>query len=486
MKLARRQMLGLGAAGMAAALLSGCETIEQRLTAPALPSDAFASSRPSDTPAWRLLNRIAYGPRPGDLAHVTQIGLSAYVAEQLRPETIAEDVTLTERLRPLGDILNTDAGTLFDIDDHQLVTTLRQAALLRAVYSRRQLFERMVEFWTDHFNIYAFKGEGAQLKVGDDRDTIRAHVLGNFRALLGASARSAAMLGYLDNAANRKGVPNENYARELMELHTLGVHGGYTQRDVQEVARCLTGWTSERHWHRGRFTFDASHHDDGVKRVLGMTLPAGGGLTDGERVLDLLAAHPATAHHLARKFCRRFLGAEPAPLVQSLAATFRATGGDIKAVLRALLLSPDLMASPPLLKRPLDYAVSALRAFDADTDGGPALQAHLEKMGQPLFAWPMPDGFPDRASAWTGALLPRWNFALALAGNQIANTSVDWPALTQAGHHHGLSAPAALQELALGAAAAPLPRLCRASPDAAPSDQYAGAMLLMSPEFQWR
>ncbi len=456
MRLPRRQWLGLGAAGAAAALLSGCETLEQRLTKPTLPADAFAPVDHSPSPVRRLLDRLSYGPRPGDIAHVAETGAQAYVEEQLRPERIAEDATLTVRLRPLGDILGADAGTLFDIDDHQVVTTLRQATLLRAVYSRRQLYERMVEFWTDHFNIYAFKGEGAQLLVADDRDTIRAHALGNFRALLGASARSAAMLGYLDNGSNRKGVPNENYARELMELHTLGVRGGYTQRDVQEVARCLTGWTADRFWRRGRFLFDPTRHDDGVKCVLGQAMPPGGGRADGERVLDLLAAHPATAAHLSRKLCRHFLGAEPARLVRSLAATFRHVRGDIQPVLRALLLSPELLTAPPILKRPLDYAAGALRALNADTDGGPGLQTHLEQMGQPLFAWPMPDGFPDRTTAWTGALIPRWNFALALSGGRIADTTIDWQALRRAG------APA---------------RLC---------DPEQAALGLMSPEFQWR
>ena len=226
---------------------------------------------------------------------------------------------LTVRLRGLADSLDPDTGLLFDEDDHRLIGALRQSAILRAVYSRRQLQERMVEFWSDHFNIYAFKGQGPQFKVVDDHETIRAHALGKFRDLLGASARSAAMLGYLDNTSNRKGVPNENYARELMELHTLGVHGGYTQRDVKEVARCLTGWTTEKHWHRGRFLFDPDAHDNGAKQVLGLTIAPGGGVTDGERVLDMLAGHPSTARHLARKLCVHFLGDAPDAWVSRLA-----------------------------------------------------------------------------------------------------------------------------------------------------------------------
>ena len=488
MKFARRQLLGLGAGAVGAALLTGCESLEQRFTKPALPADALPPATALESsPAVRILNRAAYGPRPGDVARVAAMGVAAFVEEQLNPDALTEPDVLTWRVRSLGDTLNADPGLLFDEDDRRIVAALRQAALLRAVYSRRQLYERMVEFWGDHFNIYAFKGQGAQLKVGDDRDTIRPHVLGRFRDLLGASARSAAMLGYLDNGVNQKGVANENYARELMELHTLGVHGGYTQKDVQEVARCLTGWTAEKHWHRGRFLFEADRHDDGTKHVLGRTLSAGGGVQDGERVLDMLAAHPATARHLADKLCVHFLGHAPGAMVSTLAADFLKTDGDIKSVLRVLLTSPDLLASPPILKRPWDFAVSALRATDADTDGGTALQSHLDKMGQSPFAWPMPDGFPEAASAWTGGLIPRWNFALGLTGREIANTSVDFDALTGAGKAARLGASDALLEFLFGCRAddpalAPL-RRCQET-HTRPAE--FGALALASPLFQWR
>lgn len=488
MKLARRQVLGMGAAGVTAALLSGCESLEQRLTHADLPPDALPPATAlAASPAVRVLNRVAYGPRPGDVARVEKMGVGAYVEEQLKPDCLAEPNILTWRVRALGDSLNPDTGLLFDQDDRRLVAALRQAALLRAVYSRRQLYERMVEFWGDHFNIYAFKGQGPQLKVVDDHETIRKHALGRFRDLLGASARSAAMLGYLDNGVNRKGVANENYARELMELHTLGVNGGYTQKDVQEVARCLTGWTADKGWHRGRFEFNAGQHDQGVKHVLGHTIAAGGGIQDGETVLDIVAAHPSTARHLARKLCVHFLGETPEAMVAALARTYATTGGDIPAVLRTLLLSPALLAAPPILKRPFDYVVSSLRALNADTDGGPALQGHLERMGQPGFAWPMPDGFPEKASAWTGGLIPRWNFALALASKQIANTAVDWNALTHTGHSAGLDPHDALLEFAFGCRAedpalAPLRRLAASHPTPA----EFGALALMSPAFQWR
>lgn len=342
------QLLGVAAAG---ASLSGCRSLEQRLTQADLPSDALAPPSVPPRPAVRLLNRIAYGPRPGDIARVEKMGVAAFVDEQLTPDKVKEDPAATWRVRRLNDTLNADAGLLFDQDDKRVIAALRQATVLRAVYSRRQLQERMVEFWGDHFNVYAFKGSGPQLKVMDDRETIRNHALGQFGDLLKASAQSAAMLGYLDNAANRKGVPNENYARELMELHTLGINEGYSQRDVKEVARCLTGWTSERRWHRGRFHFDAATHDEGAKRVLGVTIPADGGVTDGERVLDILAAHPATARHVSRKLCVHFLGDAPASWVNRLSQIYLTTNGDIAALLRPLLTSPDLLTARPILKR---------------------------------------------------------------------------------------------------------------------------------------
>ncbi|MDQ2731348.1 MAG: DUF1800 domain-containing protein [Armatimonadota bacterium] len=487
MRLPRRELLQWGALSAAGLAAAGCRSFEQQLTHPDLDPDALHAVPPNHSPAVRILYRAGFGPRPGEAAVVEKMGIPAYVDEQLYPEKIEESAPATWRVRALGDSLNSDTGLLFDQDDHRLINTLRQAAILRAVYSRRQLLERMVEFWGDHFNIYAFKGQGPQLKVVDDGATIRQHALGRFRDLLGASAHSAAMLGYLDNTSNRKGVPNENYARELMELHTLGVDGGYTQADVKEVARCLTGWNSERHWHRGKFHFDPDLHDDGPKRVLGHTLPAGGGVEDGERVLDILAIHPSTARHLARKLSIYFLGWQDPVWVERLAAVYLRTGGDIRETLRPLLTSPELLSSAPILKRPFDYMVSALRTLNVDTDGDLPLQKHLEKMGQPLFAWPMPDGFPQGAGAWTGTLIARWNFAMALAGNTINNTQVDWDELSGAAKGAGLSAHDGLLELVFSAPAAEptLERLRRLAADHSDPPEFS-AVLLMSPEFQWR
>ncbi|MGO8673355.1 MAG: DUF1800 domain-containing protein [Capsulimonadaceae bacterium] len=486
MKLARREVLALASASAAAAWLTGCESIEQALTHPQL-ADRPLPARP--VPAeLHLLNRITFGPRPGDLAEVERIGLTAYVDRELSPNSIAEPGVLTLRLGAVADMLGGDTGLLFDEDDRRVVGALRQATTLRALYSRRQLYERLVEFWSDHFNIYAFKGQGPQLKVVDDHDTIRTHALGRFEDLLLASARSAAMLGYLDNTANRRGVPNENYAREVMELHTLGVHGGYTQRDVRELARCLTGWTAEQHWHRGRFRFDAAVHDTGAKDVLGLSIPPGGGVDDGVRALTMLAAHPSTARHLAAKLCRYFLGDTPPSLVLTVAGVFLRTSGDIRSMVRAIVLSSEFMAAGPIFKRPFDYAVSALRALNADSDAGAGVQDQLLRMGQPLFGWPMPNGYPIDPESWTGALIPRWNFALSLTAGAIENTHIDIDALLAAGRRVGLAPAPALAEFVLGAPSSdPRVRAVLDRVDGALSDpRLCAALLLMSPEFQWR
>jgi uncharacterized protein (DUF1800 family) len=391
------------------------------------------------------------------------------------------------------DTLAMDTSMIFGVREDTAIRELAQAALVRAIYSRRQLYEIMVDFWSDHFSISALKGDCAWLKTIDDRETIRPHALGNFGDLLWASMRSPAMLIYLDNQENHAGNPNENYARELMELHTLGVGGGYTQRDVQEVARCLTGWTVDDHLFRGKFRFLAERHDDQTKTVLGQILPAGGGERDAERVFELLMNHPATSHFVARKLARRLVADEPpASLVASAAATFVRTRGDIKSMLRTILHSAEFAAARPKLKRPLHYVAGALRQLDAESDGGPPLLDALTAMGQPLFHWPTPDGFPDHTAAWSGALLARWKFALALARNELHGTQIDASVLVAAASAH---APAEtfdrLGALLLGAAPPPPVR-----------DQVLGALgvaggenemeraiiaaILASPAYQWR
>jgi len=282
----------------------------------------------------------------------------------------------------------------------------------------------MVEFWTDHFSIDMNKV--GYLKVIDDRDVIRKHALGNFGDLLKASAKSAAMLGYLDQNLSRVGAPNQNYARELMELHTLGVDGGYTQQDVEELARVLTGWTFVA---GGQFTFNAARHDFGAKTVLGTTIPATSptigaeGVKEGERMLDVLLKHPSTGRFLASKLLKWFVTPEPtAAQIDAVAAVYRATNGDIKRMVRATLNEGWLAQAPLKLKRPYHMVVSSLRntsAIVVNLQGAVGTSAQL---GQSLFAWETPDGFPDLMEYWAGNNTPRWAFLTALANSTSTTT----------------------------------------------------------------
>ena len=363
---------------------------------------------------------------------------------------------------------------------------LQMARILRAVYSERQLQEVLVDFWTNHFNVFAGKDADRWLLISYDRDTIRPHTLGKFSDLLRATAESPAMLFYLDNfqsvspnapqqqprplgpLANlrmsnnpqqqrpqqqqRRGI-NENYARELMELHTLGVDGGYTQKDVQEVARCFTGWTifaprgagaaaaqisggggrriEVLRENAGKFYFNERVHDDGEKVVLGHKIPAGGGVTDGLMVLDILAHHPSTAKFIAMKLVRHFVSDNPPqPLVNRVAQTYMKTDGDIREMLRTIFRSPEFNSTDAYrakIKRPFELAISAVRTLSADTNGGPALNQWISRMGQPLYGFQTPNGYSDLAADWvnTGALLERMNFALALASNRVPGTRVN-------------------------------------------------------------
>jgi uncharacterized protein (DUF1800 family) len=372
----------------------------------------------------------------------------------------------------------------------QRVTVELQASrIMRAVYSERQLQEVMVDFWTNHFNVYAPKGADRWLLVSYDRDVIRPRAFGKFKDLLVATAESPAMLFYLDNfqsvspnaqanqrraaaarfnqnpllnnilAARRDRVPqqpgvmpapqrakrgiNENYARELMELHTLGVDGGYTQRDVQEVARCFTGWTIMdprgaanyagfvEEGKSGTFYFNPRLHDDGEKTVLGHKIPAGGGMNDGLMVLDILAHHPSTAKFIATKLARKFVMDNPTPeLVNRVAAAYLKSDGDIRETLRAIFTSPEFNAPENYrakIKTPFELAVSAVRALGGETNGAPPMHQWIATMGEPLYQYQAPTGYPDTAEQWvnTGALLSRINFALALVSNRIPGTRVD-------------------------------------------------------------
>jgi uncharacterized protein (DUF1800 family) len=505
-KLGRRDALRIGAAAgaTAAAGLTGCSVITRRLTKVGPPA-SVELPRLDVAPIARLLNRAAFGPQPGQAAEVAAIGIERWLDRQLNP-TDEDSPVVALRLSSL-EALQIHAAELEDLPQHEVLRQLQQAAILRAVYSRWQLRERMVDLWSNHFNIYARKGNGSYFKPVDDLRVIRTHALDTFPALLRASAHSPAMLMYLDNQVNRrkdaKGAgANENYARELMELHTLGVHGGYTQKDVQEVARCLTGWTVEdRYLHaRGTFRFDPMLHDSGAKTVLGVRIaptsdPArevlyngvrmAAGQVDGERVLDILATHPRTAKFVAHKVARYFLGDGAPAWEPRLAAIYTKTGGDIREMIRPLLVSEELRSGPPILKRPFDFLVSALRVTNADTDANQPVQTHLAQMGQPLYQWPMPDGYPDKTAAWTGSLLARWNFALALMTAGVPGTTVDLPSLkvTDAANtaNHELIE---LIHATKADRANPLLGRLDSLPRLAVNER--AALLLAAPEFQWK
>lgn len=470
MKVSRRQFIVVGAGAVVAAG-AGCGRSDAvteakrwlgKPTAPPLADVLTAPKGPEIDRVAHALNRLTFGARPGNYARVAATGVEAFIEDQLAPERI--DDALCERVirhefasladpesalfprkgdasDPLQQIFpamkdkGARVGDLYEFKDKVLLEELTRSTLLRAVLSERQLFEVMVQFWSDHFNIDPSKAEAKWLKTADDRDVIRAHALGNFRELLRASAVSPAMLWYLDGRVNRKSrpdeKPNENYARELLELHTLGVHGGYTQQDVIEVARCLTGWTvrDKKKFFKGRVEFQARQHDDGGKRVLGVDIPAGLGARDLDRVLEIVVAHPSTARHLAWKLCRRFIADEPPEAaVKATAAAFVQSGGDIPKTLRALFGTTEFWAEEGRggkFKRPFHFVVSALRATNAETDAARPLVDFLLRLGHAPFRYTTPDGYPETATHWQNTLLWRWNFATALTENRIKGTRVD-------------------------------------------------------------
>jgi uncharacterized protein (DUF1800 family) len=448
------------ASGGACAALGGCDPLEV-LRGSAPPSGTFvAPTSPGIDLAQHVLGRCTFGLRPGDrgaflaLAPQPREATAVWIDQQLAPQKIDDE--RAERAVRRCDSLEAPLGELYEYKAQVLLRELTAAALLRATLSQRQLYEVLVEFWTDHFNIDSSKGECAWLKAGDDRTVIRRHALGRFPELLRASAFSPAMLWYLDGRANVNRSPgerpNENYARELLELHTLGVHGGYGQQDVMEAARCLTGWTvrDKNGFRKASVEFHADEHDDGRKSVLGVEIPAGGRERDAEILLETVANHPATAAHVATKLCRRFLSDDPPrAAVDAVAATFRASGGDIAAALRTLFARPEFLAEEPefaalrgaKLKRPFHYTVSILRATEAATDAGSALTTYLARMGHAPFQFPTPDGYPQEAVAWQGALFWRWKLALALAGGHVEGTRIDESRLLErVGGHDGLVA----------------------------------------------
>src|SRR6266540_530628 len=465
----------------------------------AMPGTALT---PEDS-AFHALNRLAYGPRPGDVPRVAAEGVMRWIDRQLSPEGI-DNQRLAERERRFQ-ILEYDRGDLaamytaaqrerrerkrasggtaegFDSVGAQHAAPLpKQAdpviqrsrrlaiqfadlAVVRAAFSERQLYEVMVDFWTNHFNVYFAKGADRFLTPDYIEHTIRPRAMGRCEDLLTPTAKSPAMLFYLDNWQSvvpgasppgplsalrrggmqaRKRIPrgiNENYARELLELHTLGVDGGYTQQDVIDVARILTGWSIERPQQGGDFEFHGWGHDRGEKQVLGVRFEGSHDMDEGIRLLKLLANHPATMHHVSRKLCQRFVNDDPPDgCVDDAAAAWKRSGGDVREVLRAIFHSPDFWALENVrakVKTPLEFVVSAARAVAAEPDTSPRLAQVVARLGEPLYLHVAPDGYPEREAAWvnSGALLDRMNAAVALAAGRLQGVTVVLDSIVSAG-----------------------------------------------------
>ncbi|HVM76168.1 MAG TPA: DUF1800 domain-containing protein [Candidatus Saccharimonadales bacterium] len=522
-----------------------------------------------DEAVQHALNRLAYGPRPGDVERIKQMGLAKWIDEQLNPKSIDDhavetrlsvyptltmssarlmteypnpkqaekkaertplaptreqaaqsqaDAAITAMSREMdasggtnGEGNGSDAnGTMvanasntdvpspmkmnpatpgagqrgaLSVDPNavpraiaddskrpaRVVEELAMAKVTRAVYSERQLQQVMDDFWFNHFNVYAQKGEVKWYLTSYERDVIQPNTLGKFKDLLTATAKSPAMLFYLDNylsadprAAERQaqqramrqamrrgpyGYPprpqpqqgqkkkqerglNENYGREVMELHTLGVDGGYTQKDVTEVARCFTGWTIEKPREIATFKFDEKLHDPDPKVVLGKKIHAGG-MKDGEQVIELLVKNPNTAKFISTKLARRFVSdTPPEALVARMAKSFQKSNGDIKEVMRTMIYSPEFWSKDAYrakIKTPYELVVSSVRALGTDVDTPMPLVQWVGRIGEPLYQCQPPTGYSDKAEAWvnTGALLSRLNFSLALAGNKVRGSRSD-------------------------------------------------------------
>ncbi len=368
------------------------------------------------TPEQRLVQRATAGLTLAEMAEVSELGYKRFLSRQLDPETI-DDGGFEDALQ---EALPTLAMTPYELftsgDGFRGFIELVVARILRSAYSPRQLFERMVEFWTDHFSIDILANHGYLLKPTDEREVVRPHALGRFHDLLSASAHSPAMLEYLTNDSNVRGHPNENYARELMELHTMGVDNGYTQEDVREVARCFTGWRFFGVYNElptlGTFKFERAFHDQRSKRVLGRKIPSGRGEEDGLDVIAMLAERSETADFIAYKMLRFFQGYEPDKRsVKRVAAKFRNTGGNIRSTMKTVLSKSMMKKAEPKLKRPQHLVASALRATSADANNLGFVFEALEASGHLPYAWSSPDGYPDSDIYWSGYVLPRWNFA---------------------------------------------------------------------------
>ncbi len=449
---------------------------------PVLPAQTL-SERDS---ALHALSRLAYGPRPGEVERVAAMGVQRWIEAQLAPERLADRradsatkrfavlkidpdelaqrfaaAQAQRRQRQRGDTGMMREPPSADVAElRRLGGEVQQLAVVRATLSERQLYEVMVDFWTNHFNVFFTKGAVRYLLPSYIEQTIRPRALGRFEDLLIATARSPAMLFYLDNVQSVapgsrppqmdrldrfRGRPradslrqrleermprgiNENYARELLELHTLGVDGGYTQQDVQQVARILTGWSMQRPGRGAGFEFHDWAHDNGEKTVLGVKFQSNGE-REGVHLLRMLARHHATMHHVSAKLCARFVADDPPDgCVDAAVDAWHHSDGDIRAVLRSIFQTPDFwVARRAKIKTPLEFLVSAARAVSATPDSSLRLAQVVGRLGQPLYLQAAPTGYPETQADWvnSGALLQRMNVAVGLAAGRLPGVAVD-------------------------------------------------------------
>jgi uncharacterized protein (DUF1800 family) len=542
-----KRTLSLGAA---TALLGVLASASRPQAGDAPRDPAALSARDS---ACHMLHRFAFGPLPGQVDRVARQGALVWLEEQLelrddptlaaregRYEALALDpgdwarryVAMRRAARrqreatreaagasggaaPAGDSVMAGGGRRGRLPERaearRLLDQVRGLAVARAVTADAQVREVMAAFWFNHFNVYLNKGADRFLLPSYVEDVIRPRALGRFEDLLIATARSPAMLFYLDNvrsvaaretdgarrpataSARRRGI-NENYARELLELHTLGVDGGYTQRDVTEVARILTGWGMRPPAQGGGFEFRERAHDAGEKTVLGTRFPAGHGEDEGQRLLAMLARHPATIRHVCRKLCARLVRDDPPPgCVDAAVAAWQASDGDVRAVLRAIARSPEFWSAGVVrskVKTPLEFVVSAARAVRADPDATPGLANAIARLGEPLYLQPSPAGFPERQEEWanSGALLGRMNFAVELAAGRQPGAAVDLDAVLPAASDHDALVSAVDDRVLGGAMTAGtrgvILRQIADQPDMARARALAVGLALGSPEFQ--
>jgi len=378
----------------------------------------------------RLVRRVTYGANRQLLDVAEQFGYQGFVEWQLDADALGGD-ELEQVLQQFLPTLTMDTATLYDyvIEQQNFGAPARDlviAAIIRRAYSPAQLYERMVEFWTDHFSVNIAEPVLAMFKVTEERDLIRPNALGRFASLLRGNARSPAMLFYLDNFSNTVAGPNENYARELLELHSMGVDGGYSEADIKNVARIFTGWTIRL---PGEFVFNPASHDWSVKQVLGQTFAATG-VAEGDQLLSVLASETATARHLATKLARRFYADLPDPeVIDDTAAAFQSSGGDTREVLRTLLLHPLLMDTPAIkFTRPNEFAAGLARTLETELNEQSLTRmlGLLDGAGQLPYFWPSPDGYPDRREYWQSAngLLARFNTASAWTVELAAESAV--------------------------------------------------------------